>query len=132
MKDFLKKVIEGHGISPPEICLESFKEVFNDAINVEWFKREDRFEAVFYRNNLEHIAFFSANGIFEEYRLNLPADHLPVRITKLLSYKGEIMNSVLRNKGNLLEYEVIVRDPDFTRSLITISDTGNILEERVL
>lgn len=132
MDDFLRKVVEGIGISPPENCQQSFKQIFEDAIHVEWFKRESHYEAVFYRNNLEHIALFSFGGVFEEYRLNIPSDHLPVLIKKLVSSKGEIMNSVLRNKGNMLEYEVIVRDAEFARSLISVSDNGSILEERAL
>jgi len=46
--------------------------------------------------------------------------------------KGEIMNAVLRNKGNRLEYEIIYRDATLTRFLITLSDLGAVLEEKKL
>jgi len=132
MKDFVKKVVEGDGVSPSEVCLHSLNQNFENAINVEWYKRENQFEAVFYRNDLEHIAIFSLSGSLTEYRLNLPADYLPDPIKKTASSRGEIMNSVMRNKGNRLEYEVIIRDSDLNRHLITLSDLGSIMEEQKL
>lgn len=132
MNDFLKKVVEGNGVSPSDVCLQSFNENFADAINVEWFKKESFYEAIFYKNDLEHIAIFDLSGILMEYRQNLPVDYLPVAIKNIVTSKGEIMNSVLKNKGNMLEYEVIVRDKELNRYLITLSDTGNIIEEKKL
>jgi len=132
MNDFLKKVFEGNGVSPSGICLQSFNQNFEDAKNVEWFKNENHFEAIFYKNNLEHIAIFSLTGVLTEYRLNMPADYLPEPIKNIVSSKGEIMNSVMRNKGNMLEYEVIVRDQELNRHLITLSDIGRLIEEKKL
>ena len=132
MDNFLKKVVEGNGVSPPEGCQQSFKQNFEDAINVEWFKKECCYEAIFYKNSLEHIATFDISGVLLEYRQNLTEDYLPVTIKDLVTSKGEIMNSVLKNKGNRLEYEVIVRDGDLNRFLIKISEIGNIIEEKPL
>jgi hypothetical protein len=132
MKDFFKKVVVGDGVSPSEDCRNSLNQNFENAVNVEWFKREDHFEAVFYRNNLEHIAIFGLSGILTEYRLNLPADYLPDPIKKTASSRGEIMNSVMRNKGNRVEYEVIIRDRYLKRHMVTLSVTGSILEEQNL
>ena len=129
MKDFLKKVIEGSGVSPSVVCLNSFTDNFEDAINVEWFRRDGYFEAIFYRNNLEHIALFSLNGILKEYKKNLPPEHLPEAIKNLALSKGEIMNAVLKNKGNSLEYELIFRDAALKRHLLILSDAGELKEE---
>jgi hypothetical protein len=132
MSDFLKNVMEGNGISPSEICLQSFNQHFKNAINVEWFNKDDLYEAIFYQNNLEHIAIFSLSGVLTEYRQNLPADYLPEPIKKIALENGEIMNSVLKNKGNSLEYEIIIRDKQLIRYLLIISDVGKIIENTVL
>ncbi|WP_291856023.1 hypothetical protein [Marinilabilia sp.] len=132
MKNFLRKVVEGNGVSPSEICLQSFNENFKDAVNIEWFNKSDYFEAIFYKNNLEHIAIYSLTGILTEYRVNLPSDYLPEPIKNKALVKGEIMNSVMRNKGNMLEYEVIVRDKESNRNQLIFSDAGNLIEEQKL
>ena len=132
MDDFLKKVVGGNGVSPSDVCLHAFNENFANAINVEWSKRGSCYEAIFYKNGLEHIAVFDLLGNLMEYRLNLPADFLPTAIRNIVASKGEIMNSVLKNWGNMLEYEVIVRDKDLNRYLITFSDIGSIIDERKL
>jgi len=132
MEDFLKNVIEGNNITPPKVCLKAFNHNFSDAINVDWFNRESYYEAIFYKENLEHIAHFDLSGNLTEYKLFLPKEFLPEAIKSYLESKGEIMNAVLNNKGNCIEYEAIVRDKNLTRSLILLSDLGKILEERIL
>jgi hypothetical protein len=132
MKSFLRKVVEGSGISPSEICSRSFKENFEDAVNVEWFNKTDYYEAIFYKNSIEHIAIFSLTGILSEYRLNLPMDYLPEPIKIMALKKGEIMNTVFINKGNMIEYELIIKDKEFNRKLVVFSDIGNIIAERKL
>lgn len=132
MKDFLKRVIEGTGIPPSEACLQSLNDNFNEAFNVEWFSKEGYFEAIFYRHNLEHIALFSLDGALLEYKQNIPAEQLPEYIRSTVLSKGEIMNSVQKNKGNIIEYEFIVRDKLLKRYLIILSDMGEIKEEKIL
>lgn len=132
MKGFLKKIVEGSKISPPEACLQAFSDNFTDAVNVEWFRKEGCYEAIFYMHNLEHIAIFSLSGILEEYKRNLPVDLLPGPIKDVVRQKREIMNAVLINKGNRLEYELVVRDRLLKRHLMVISDLGEVWEERKL
>ena len=132
MRNFLKKILDGNGASPSEICLQSFNDSFTEATNVEWFCKKGYYEAIFYKNNLEHIAVFNLSGVLKEYRQNLAVENLPELIKNIALSKGEIMNSVLRNKGNLLEYELIVRDQSLKRKLILLTDMGNIIEEKAL
>ncbi len=132
MKDFLKKVIEGSNISPSNICLKAFIQNFEDAINVEWYNIESYFEAVFYKDKLEHIAIFDLYGGLMEYKTNLPKEYLPEPLKKTVESRGEIMNIVMRNKGNFLEYEVIVRDKELNRYLLTLSNIGKLMEEKML
>lgn len=132
MRAFLQKVIKGNGISPPEVCQQSFVDHFADAVNVEWFRKEGYYEAIFYMQNLEHIALFSYKGILEEYKHNLSVDHLPEPIKDVGRSKGEIMNAVLTRKGKLVEYEIIVRDHLLKRHLVILSDLGEVIEEKLL
>ena len=132
MNNFLKKMIEGNGESPPEACLESFNENFSDAVNVDWHNRNTCFEAVFYKGNLGHIAIFNLDGTLVEYRQFLPYEYLPVPLRNIALSKGEVMNSVLKNKGNMIEYEIIVCNPQRKRFMLLISDIGELKEEIVL
>ena len=132
MKDFLRKVTRGNGVSPSKICLHAFYQNFKDAINVDWYNRDGYYEAIFYKENLEHIAIFSLTGSLIEYKLYLPEGFLPLPIKNMAETMGEIMNAVMRNKGNMVEYEIIVRDDKLNRHLITLSDIGILLEEKIL
>lgn len=132
MRKFIRKIVEGNMVSPSNICLQSFKENFKDAVNIEWYDKTDYYEAIFYKNNLEHIALFSLTGILMEYRLNLPINYLPEPIKNMAMEKGEIMNSVMRNKGNVVEYEIIIRDERLIRYQLLYSEIGFLIEEKML
>ncbi|NJM15147.1 MAG: hypothetical protein HC896_07020 [Bacteroidales bacterium] len=132
MEDFVKRMLDGSGINPPEACLQAFAANFEGAVNIEWWDRGSSFEAIFYRDNLEHIAIFDRTGLLIEYRQFLPAPYLPEAIKTDLEARGEIMNAVLRNKGNSIEYEAIIRDKDLNRFLILMTDLGKVTEERKL
>jgi hypothetical protein len=129
MKAFKKRIVEGNNFLPSDVCLKAFSQNFENAINVEWSTRENFFEAVFYKDSLEHIALFSSSGSLMEYSVNLPSKYLPESIKSNVEKKGEIMNTVLRNKGNQIEYEVIFRDKSLNRHLVILSDVGKIMEE---
>ncbi|MEE4257939.1 MAG: hypothetical protein V2I47_12940 [Bacteroidales bacterium] len=132
MNEFLKRVLMGNGDKPSEICLRSFNHYFEDAINVEWFRKEDHFEVLFYKDNLEHIAIFSQVGVLIEYRHSLPPSYLPDPVSKSAGSKGEIMNVVLKNMGNIIEYEIIIRSSALARYLINVTELGKITEEKKL
>ena len=42
------------------------------------------------------------------------------------------MYSALKNKGNILEYELILRDKLLKRHLLILTDLGEVKEEKVL
>ncbi len=132
MEDFVRKVIEGDGCTPPTTCTVAFNNKFSNALNVDWYSRGEYYEAVFYKNNLEHVAVFTQSGVLSEYKLLLPEGYLPGKIIDFLKEKGEIMNAVLRNKGNSLEYEVIVMNSEMKRMMIVFSEQGKVLNSREL
>lgn len=132
MKDFVKKVVGGNGITPPDNCLDAFNQYFEGAINTDWFDRKTCFEVIFYKDSIEHIAIFDKTGRLLEYKLYLPVNFLPEALKTNLESRGEIMNAVLRNKQNCIEYEVIIRDKEMKRHLILLSDLGKTLDEKLL
>ncbi len=132
MNEFFKRVIEGSKVQPPEICRKSFIKNFENTANVEWFNKEQHHEAIFFKNDTEHIAVFDSFGKLVEYRQNLHANVLPMAIKNIIIQKGEIMNAILRNKGNKLEYEIIMRDDKQERYILIFSDTGDMIDENKL
>lgn len=132
MTDLLHRIFGKNGIIPPAECLDSFNRHFQDARNVEWFQRGDNYESIFYKNEIEYIALFNQTGSLLEYRKALPVVLLPEAIKQTALSRGEIMNSLIRNKGNTLEYEIIIRDKSHTRYLMGFSELGDIVEERKL
>ena len=132
MNDLLKKIIEANNFTPPHTYIEALHKNFEGAINIDWYNKTNYIEAIFYKDNIEHIAMFDADSILIEYKQNLTEGYLPEIIKSLLISKGEIMNTVLKNKGNTIEYEVIIRDIDLNRFLITLNEIGKIIEEKTL
>jgi len=132
MNDFLKKIFSDKAVLPSDVCLQSFNNNFTDAINVEWFEKEWGYEVLFYRHNIEHIAIFTLAGALLEYRQNISSEYIPEYIKNTALEKGEIMSSVLKNKGNMLEYELIVRNKQMNRYLLTFSDVGDLIENNLL
>jgi hypothetical protein len=132
MERLLENIKKGGGYIPPEPCLASFREHFSDAVNIEWFEKKPGYEAVFYREKMEYIAHFGEDCILIEYKMFLPQEFLPTALGEILENRGEIMNAVLINKGNSIEYEIIYRDHSLTRHLLLLTDLGKILEEKVL
>lgn len=132
MEPLLENLKRSGGTTPPESCLASFSEHFDAALNIEWFEKENGYEAIFYRDRVEHIALFLADGALIEYKMFLPPEYLPTAIVEQVEGMGEIMNAVLINKRNTIEYEIIYRDASLTRHLLLLTDLGKVLEERAL
>ncbi len=132
MHNFIKKIVEGSHILPNKSCLTAFQHNFSDAVYTEWYEKNGMFEAIFYQHNLEHIATFNPEGELLEYRQNLPIEFLPGHVRYKAGEEGEIMNALLINKGNLLEYEIIVRNGELVRHVLKISEVGEVKEVRQL
>ncbi len=129
MEDFILNVLKGKNDTPPLIVSEALSNNFENSQNIEWHRHEQGYEAVFYKDNLEYIAIFSSNGKLLTYKIYLTAEHLPELIKLFLQSKGEIMNVVLINKGNTIEYETIVRDSNLVRYQIQLTDLGKVICE---
>lgn len=132
MNSFLDNFLESNRMNPPPRIEQSLKENFADAINIDWIMREGRFEAIFYKDNIEHLALFSIVGQLLEYKMNLSEDFLPLPVKSALPPGCEIMNVVLNNHGNSISYEVIYRDKELRRYVMVMDETGKPLSESVL
>jgi hypothetical protein len=114
----------------PDHIKSQLLQEFPDAINVDWDEKDDFFEAVFYINGSEYIAKISRDSELTSYQKNLKLDELPDEISSKCHPFGEIMNviAIHTNKNDL--YEVIVRDKDFNRTLLLLSNSGELLNSK--
>jgi hypothetical protein len=67
---------------------------FPGAINIEWEPKKGNYEAVFYLEEVEHIALFSEDGQLKEHKRNLWSSELPQKIADECNKHGEIMNAI--------------------------------------
>jgi hypothetical protein len=132
MNSFINNLIEGNSITPPEVVLNNFRKIFENAVKTEWHQRADYYEALFYNANIEHLALFDGQGILREYKMYLPEGHLPSVISSAVPEGCEIMNKVLINQGNSINYEIIYRDKNLKRYLLLLNETGSVLKQQNL
>jgi hypothetical protein len=132
VENLAKKILLSDTIQPPDSCLQQFNDNFRGAINIEWFEKGDHYEAIFYKDDIEHIAYYNKKGSLESYKMFLPTKFIPESIKRMLERKGEIMNVVLINKGNSINYEVIIRNQNLCRYLILLTDLGKVISEMQL
>jgi hypothetical protein len=132
MEQLFNKIFAGDNVNPPENVKQAIYYAFKNPVNIDWYVRNEIYEAIFYDNSREHIARINARGKLLDYKINLELDALPERIKKTVESKGEIMNVVsIHNKKNI-SYEVIIRDAELKRYIIKINNDGNITEEKLL
>jgi len=137
MEQLFKKLFTGDTVNPPEHVKESIFNAFNNPVNIDWYIRNEIYEAIFYENSREHIARIDARGTLLDYKINLSVDSLPERIKKIVESRGEIMNVVsIHNKKNIknINYEIIIRDKELQRYIIKVNNDANITitEEKLL
>lgn len=130
MKNLLKKIFHNPFKHIPEKVKDAFHLKFPEALNVEWEVRNDIYEAVFYRDDIEFIAKISEDKGIVEYKQNLKLDDLPAGISTECIKNGEIMNAIRITRNSAILYEVIVRDKNLNRSVLLMDETGNLLESR--
>ncbi len=132
MEKLFINLISGSTVNPPKHVIETIYSEFENPINIEWYIKNELYEAIFYENNKEHIARIDAGGDLVDYRINLPLDLLPGEIKKLMELKGEIMNVVSIHKKKEISYEIIIRDSRLNRFMIFVNNEGIITEEKLL
>jgi len=132
MEKLFKNLVTGNKVNPPKHVIETVYNVFENPINIEWYVKDEMFEAIFYENNTEHIARINSKGDIIDYRINLPLDSLPEKIKTSLELKGETMNVVSIHSKKDISYEIIIRDSKLDRYIIFVNNRGVITEEKLL
>ncbi len=129
MKNPFSKIFGNYPKPVPEPVKNELVKHFPSAINVEWEHKKNDYEAIFYLNDIEHIARISEAGELTEYKKNLWPDELPENIAAKSREWGEVMNSIAIFKPDASLYEVIIRDNLFKRKLLLFDEAGNLLNE---
>jgi hypothetical protein len=133
LKNFFLKILSGSkGINIPLPVREAFNKQFDNPLNVEWVKAENHYEAVFYTDELEHIASYQNNGEFLNLKINLQLDTIPEPVRETVNAHGELMNAIAIHEESSVQYELIVRDDALTRYFLLVNSLGKVLEKERL
>lgn len=116
----------------PESVKKHFSEHFADTLNTEWQQTGDLFEAVFYKDELEHIASYQKDGAFVCLKINQPLSALPEKITGVAAKYGELMNAILIECNDFREYELIIRDAELIRYFLLVDENGTVKRKEKL
>lgn len=127
MKNPFAKIFKNTSKAIPEKVLTELNHHFPNAVNVEWEIKKENFEAIFYLENVEHIAYISADGKLVEYKRNLWPNELPRKINEECEQLGEIMNAILILRENKQFFEVIVRDSKLKRKLFLFDESVTLV-----
>ena len=129
MKNPFSKIFGNYPKPVPEPVKNELVKHIPSAINVECEHKKNDYEAIFYLNDIEHMARISEAGELTEYKKNLWPDELPENIAAKSREWGEVMNSIAIFKPDASLYEVIIRDNLFKRKLLLFDEAGNLLNE---
>ena len=132
MKNILGKLFKFTTISVPTPVKNSFSERFGDSINVEWLQSDDFYEAIFYYEEIEHIAHYDSNGKLLNLKKNLPISDTPLHIKEKGLMHGEIMNVIEIREEEIAGYELIVRDETLIRYSLLLNEKGGLIQKSKL
>jgi hypothetical protein len=129
MKEFIQKYIFRINTNTPgNKVLNSFREHFPDATNIDWSNEKDGvFEAIFRVNGIEQIAWFQKSGNWLKTETNYTLGMLDENIRQKLEMFGQIMSSIyIERADGDSEYEFIIRDNFQVRHVFITDNEGNV------
>ena len=132
MKFPFSKIFKSQSKTIPEVVKKQLEFCFPKAKNIEWEIKNDVCEAIFYLNDVEHIAMISKKGDLLEYKKNLWPGELPDNIKKAGSTHGEIMNGIIIHRGEAIFYEMIIRNEKLDRFEYLFGKNGDLLHSHLL
>jgi hypothetical protein len=132
MKNILSKIFRFTNVTPPEPVKNSFFEKFGDSINVEWLQTDDSYEAIFYHEDIEHIAHFDSKGKLINLKKNLPIQATPFHIKEKATIHGELMNVIEIREDEIVGYELIIRDEALIRFSLLMNEKGGLIQKNKL
>lgn len=127
MKNILNKIFKFSSVSLPSKVKDSFFEKFGDSINVEWLHTDDFYEAIFYLDEIEHIAHFDTMGNLLNLKKNLPIQATPPHIKEKAAFHGELMNVIEIREEEIVGYELIIRDETLIRFSLLLNEKGGLI-----
>lgn len=132
MKNIFGKILNFSNVSLPGSVKESFSKKFGNSINVEWIHSDDFFEAIFYLNDIEHIAHFDSFGVLLNLKKNLFIASTPEHIRAKAALHGELMNAIEISEDEIVGYELIIRDKDLIRYSLLLNEKGGLIQKSKL
>jgi hypothetical protein len=132
MKFPFANIFKSNSKQIPGTVKKYLEKIFPNAKNIDWENKTDYFEAIFYLNDVEHIAKFTKEGTLIEYKKNLWLNELPDPVKITGNTFGEIMNGIVINRENVLFYELIIRDTRLDRYVYLFDDKGTLIESHLL
>jgi len=132
MKFPFSKIFKSQSKTIPGDVKKQLDNCFPNAKNIEWEIKNNICEAIFYLNDIEHIAQISKKGDLLEYKKNLWPDELPDNIKKAGSVHGEIMNGIIIYRGEEIFYEMIIRNEKLDRFEYLFDKNGDLLDSHLL
>ena len=132
MKNILGKIFKFTNVSLPTAVKDSFFEKFGDSINVEWLHFDDFYEAIFYLEEIEHIAHFDSTGKLLNLKKNLSIQATPEHIKRKADEHGELMNVIEIREDEIVGYELIVRDEALIRFSLLLNEKGGLIQKSKL
>lgn len=132
MKNILSKILKFSSVSLPVNVKNSFFEKFGDSLNVEWLRTDDFYEAIFYREEIEHIARFDSTGKLLNLKRNLPIHATPDHIKTKAADHGELMNVIEISENEIVGYELIIRDEELIRFSLLLNEKGGLIQKSKL
>lgn len=132
MKNILSKILKFSSVSLPVNVKNSFLGKFGDSINVEWLRADDFYEAIFYREEIEHIARFDSMGKLLNLKRNLPIHATPDHIKIKAAEHGELMNAIEISENEIVGYELIIRDEELIRFSLLLNEKGGLIQKSKL
>ena len=132
MKNILSKIFKFTHVNLPTPVKIAFKEMFGESLNVEWLQTDDFYEAIFYLEDIEHIAHFDASGKMLNLKKNLSIQSTPLHIQAKAAKHGELMNAIEIIEDEVVGYELIVRDETLTRFSLLLNEKGGLIHKTKL
>jgi len=133
IKNFFHKIFTGNREPEvPKAVRQKFNEQFNQSINIEWQKTGELYEAIFYRDEREHIASYQKDGLMTCLKINLPLNVLPQKVERNAQKHGELMNAIQIECNDEIQFELIIRDEMLVRFSLLLNDEGELLNKRQL
>lgn len=132
MKMPFSRIFNSQSKKIPGVITGQLNVGFPNAKNVDWEIKGETYEAIFYLNDVEHIAKFSKTGELIEYKKNLWLDELPEEVKIAGNAFGEIMNGIVIHRGDEILYELIIRNEKLDRFEYLISKEGIVLKSKPL